>query len=114
MHFALNIVTETHGKAGAVLIRAVQPLEGKEVMRQNRTLPGKKSPQDQNLTNGPGKLCQAFGITRQQNGLDLTTSEVLYLEDRGVKVPEYQTTPRIGISQNKEKLWRFLAKSSKF
>ncbi len=92
MHSCLNVITEQAGKPGGVLIRAVQPVEG---------IPeGIK-------TDGPAKFCKAFGITRTQNGLDLVTSEELYLEDRGFTPQKIFTTPRIGISKNTEKLWRF-------
>jgi DNA-3-methyladenine glycosylase len=106
MQYSLNIVAETKGKAGAVLIRSViPPIEGVEIMRQNR---GGKPRPDRELSNGPGKLCQAFGITREQNGIDLTTSGELYLEDRGTRILTHQVTPRIGISQNTDKLWRYV------
>src|ERR1700741_2664024 len=65
MHFCSNIVTEEEGIGHAVLLRAVEPIEGVNLMmkRRNGTL--------ENLTNGPAKLCQAFGITRKENGTDL-------------------------------------------
>jgi DNA-3-methyladenine glycosylase len=102
MHYCLNVVTEETGVAGAVLIRSVIPREGVEIMQSHRRRPDLK-----NLTNGPGKLCQAYGLTRAHNGIDLVRSEQLYLQDRGVVPSSYQTSPRIGISQAKEQLWRF-------
>lgn len=103
VHFCLNVVCEGAGVAGAVLIRSVIPVEGQEIMHLNR---GEKV-SEKNLTNGPGKVCQAFGITRKQNGMDLVASNILYLEDRGKRISKFQTTPRVGISSAKEKLWRF-------
>lgn len=93
MHYCLNVGCEGEGIGNAVLLRSVIPVEG---------LAGVK-------TDGPGKLCRAFGITRAQNGIDLTSSNQLYIEDRGVKVSKIITTPRIGISKAKDMLWRFVA-----
>jgi DNA-3-methyladenine glycosylase len=104
MYFCFNIVTEKKGKAGAVLIRAVQPLEGIEWMQSQRGHAPLKS-----LANGPGKLCQAMGITKAYNGLDLCTREAkLYVVDAPV-VPllEILTGPRIGIKDAKHQPWRF-------
>ena len=69
-HYLLNAVTERFGKAGAVLIRAVEPIEGIEIMQKRR-----KTNDLINLTNGPGKLTKAFGITKDYNGKDLTNIE---------------------------------------
>lgn len=103
MHFCMNIVTGEAGTASAVLLRSVVPVEGIELMAQNRH----KKVDDRDLTNGPGKLCQAFGLTKEQYGVDLVNSDVLYLEDQGKKVSKFQTTPRIGIKEAADKLWRF-------
>jgi DNA-3-methyladenine glycosylase len=110
MYFCMNVVTEEAGKASAVLLRSVIPVEGVDVMIENRH----KDPhnfvsekQRKTLTNGPGKLCQAFGLTKEHYGIDLVNSDVLYLEDQGKKVSPIQVSPRIGIAQAKEKLWRF-------
>ena len=89
MYYCLNFVAEEEGVGAAVLIRSVIPIEGLE---------GK--------TDGPGKLCRAYGLTKEQNKIDAVTSDILYLEDRGKKV-EFKTSTRIGISQAKEKMWRF-------
>jgi DNA-3-methyladenine glycosylase len=105
VHYCLNLVTETNGTAGAVLLRSLIPIEGQEIMAKNRG-------SDKNLTNGPGKICQAFGITKTQNGVDVVQSDTLYLEDRGKKVPIYSTSKRIGISQATDKLWRFFYSTS--
>ncbi|MBN9343579.1 MAG: 3-methyladenine DNA glycosylase [Caedibacter sp. 38-128] len=90
MYFCLNIVTEAEGFPAAVLIRGLHLLQ----------------PESKNL-NGPGKLCKHLGITREHNGLDLTMSDVFYVQDKGVK-PGYIATPRIGIKVGTEKLWRFI------
>jgi DNA-3-methyladenine glycosylase len=106
-HWMLNAVTEREGFPAAVLIRAIQPIEGIDVMLERRN--GRD-------TFGPGKLCQAMGITKSENGVDLTgTSGGLWIE-AGVKVPNSLVTkgPRVGLNNTPEpwlsKPWRFLVK----
>jgi DNA-3-methyladenine glycosylase len=95
MYHCLNIVTEQEGFPAAILIRALQPSEGLEVMRVNR---GRRS--DRDLTNGPGKLCQALGLDRRLNGVDLTTHPSLFVED-GVAIDkdsQVGTSTRVGLN----------------
>ena len=106
-HWMLNVVTEREGFPAAVLIRAIQPIEGVDVMMERRQ--GRD-------TFGPGKLCQAMGITKSENGVDLTgTASGLWIE-AGVKVPNKIVTksPRVGLNNTPEpwlsKPWRFLVK----
>jgi len=78
MHFCLNVSCEPEGLAGCVLLRALEPLCGLEAMAVNRGLPapGRASKEVAALTSGPGRLCQAFGVTRERdNGVDLTAPE---------------------------------------
>ena len=82
MHFCANVVAATEGDAQAVLLRAVQPLRGVELMRRRR---GGRP--DAILTDGPAKLCQAFGIDRRQDGVDLCTDDLLSVVDDGVAPP---------------------------
>lgn len=104
VHHCLNVVSEREGKGCAVLIRAIKPMEGAALMRINR---GNK--RDSDLTNGPGKLCQALAITLKHNGTDLTDAQSpIYLLDREAGSPVIKRTPRIGISRAKDKLWRFV------
>jgi DNA-3-methyladenine glycosylase len=105
-HWMLNVNAKT-GKLGAVLIRALEPLEGIEIMKKNRGIDDTK-----NLTNGPGKLTKAFGIDKRHNGLDLTRDE-LFIEDSDEKVEAVKAT-RIGISKGKSKLLRFYIKGNRF
>ena len=105
-HWMLNVNAKT-GKLGAVLIRALEPLEGIEIMKRNRGVSDAR-----NLTNGPGKLTKAFGIDKRQNGLDLTGDE-LFIEDSDETV-EVAKSPRIGISKGKNKLLRFYIKGNRF
>lgn len=107
----LNLVTEAKDYPAAVLIRAVEPLQGVELMkhrRQNETL--------RNLASGPGKLCQAFDIDRSLNGADLC-GKILYIEDRGEQAPRFHATPRIGVQYAgkwKDKPFRFLVRDCEF
>ena len=109
-HWMLNAVTEREGFPAAVLIRAIQPIEGAEIMLERR--------QGRN-TFGPGKLTQALGITKSENQADLTeTTSGLWIE-AGVQVPNSRVTkgPRVGLNSTLEpwlsKPWRFLVKGWK-
>ena len=108
MHFCCNVVTEEEGKGRAVLLRAVVPIEGIDLMEKNR---GSEFPE---LTNGPAKLCQAFGIKREQNGADLL-GDLIFLS-RGEHVPasEIASGPRIGIKSGRGKKWRFYIRGNPF
>jgi DNA-3-methyladenine glycosylase len=108
MHNMLNIVTATSGIPHAVLIRAITPTHGLETMLQRRN----KMQMDRTLTNGPGSVCQAFGITRDHNGLSLQ-GPTLWVEDTDLKVDPLQivVTPRIGIDYagpDAKLPWRFV------
>ena len=113
MYHCLNVVTEREGFPAAVLIRALEPLEGLPLMRHLR-----QNRPDDKLTNGPGKLCQALGITREMNGADLVSNEVLFIEkETPVSDEAVQTTPRINVRGDERALtvpWRFLIKESPF
>lgn len=107
MHHMLNVVTNIEGSPEAVLIRALHPLRGISPMQKRRN--GRK-----NLTDGPGTLCQALAITKQENGLSLK-SKSLWIEYRDYKIPtkDILTSPRIGIDFAKEdalKPWHFRIK----
>lgn len=101
-HYLMNIVTEPEGTAGAVLLRALEPLEGVAAMERNR---GSKS--GTILTNGPGKLTQAMGIGPELNSSSLLHSPKLFLEEGKPPLPEeIGTSGRIGISRSTELPWR--------
>ncbi len=108
MHHCLNLVTERKGYPAAVLIRALEPVDGVEWMIERRG--GRKLT---DLTNGPAKLCQAFGIDRGMNGADLCGHSI-YVQDRGGPVGRVGRSSRIGISEGKEKLWRFFVDENQF
>ncbi|MFB6248639.1 MAG: DNA-3-methyladenine glycosylase [Salinibacter sp.] len=103
MHWLLNVVTEPEGTGGAVLVRAVEPLEGTARMRGNRG-PDRS---DLELTNGPGKLTEAFGIDDAFHGVALTDPPLYFAE--GAPPPEARVarSSRIGLSKGVERQWRF-------
>jgi DNA-3-methyladenine glycosylase len=105
-HWMFNIVARK-GLLGAVLIRALEPLEGIEIMKKRRGTNELSS-----LTNGPGKLTKAFGIDKRYDGHDLTTG-VLFIENSNEKFEIVKTT-RIGLSKGKEKILRFYIKDNSF
>lgn len=105
LHNLINVVTEAEGLPAALLIRALQPLEGIDLMRRRR---GPVA--DARLCDGPGKLTQALGITLDHNRTDLSRG-LLRLEDRGYTVEDVTYTPRIGIRVGTDKLWRAYSSS---
>jgi DNA-3-methyladenine glycosylase len=98
MYFCMNVSCEVEGQGGGLLVRALEPLHGMAVMERNRGLKPGAAPRL--LTSGPGRLCQALGITRPlHNGLDLTDSaSPLQLRDDGEVADEVLVTARIGIN----------------
>jgi DNA-3-methyladenine glycosylase len=107
----LNLVTEKRDYPAAVLIRAVEPVDGIDVMKSRRGLDKPRA-----LASGPGKLCQAFAIDRSLNGADLF-GDFLYVEDRGEPVPRFRSTPRIGVEYAgkwKAKPYRFLVRGCEY
>ena len=113
MYHCLNIVSGKTGEGEAVLIRALEPLDGIKLMQKRR-----KTTKLTNLCSGPGKLCQAFGINRQHNDLCLYSSlsppeKSLYIESSREK-PEIAVSTRIGLSAGQDLQLRFFIKDSKF
>ena len=111
MYNMLNLVTEAQDYPAAVLIRAVEPLTGVELMKHRR-----RSDALSNLASGPGKICQAFDIDRTLDGADLC-GKILYIEDRGEPVPRFHATPRIGVQYAgkwQDKPFRFLVRDCEF
>jgi len=102
MYYLLNIVASVKDTPEAVLIRAVEPMDGEHLVK---------------YTNGPGKLCKYIGIDKTFNGLDLTISSDVYIEDDGYYVQEIVTSKRINVDyalEDKDKPWRFYIKNSSF
>lgn len=110
-HHMLNIVTEAVDRPAAVLIRAVEPVEGVALMTQRR-----HGAAARNLASGPGKLCEAFGIDRALNGTDVC-GDMLYIEDWEEPAPQLLARARIGVDYAgkwKHKPWRFLLRGNEF
>ncbi|MFZ1489421.1 MAG: DNA-3-methyladenine glycosylase [Ilumatobacteraceae bacterium] len=104
MHHCANVVTGTAGDGQAVLLRAVVPLAGLDVMRERR------GPEraDRHLADGPGKLAQAFALDRALDGCDLTRGPVRLLSDGLAPPPQPLITTRIGITRAVDWAWRFV------
>ena len=120
MYHMLNFITEQEGFPAAVLIRAVEPLEGLAVMQSHRRRRANRSAMKQvNLTNGPGKLCQALGVDQRLNKWDATKGEKLWVA-RGdiISDASIATGPRIGIDyaapQDRDAPWRFWIHGNRF
>src|SRR5688572_20884234 len=98
MHHMLNVVTEAEGRPAAVLLRAVEPLEGLEWMARARRngAEGGQDPRPHQLASGPGKLCQAFGLDLRHNRTDLLGRELWIEEGAPVPRPRVATSARIG------------------
>ncbi len=114
VHHCLNLVTEREGFPAAVLIRALEPLEGLEVMRARR---GGRP--DWALTSGPGRLCQAMGIDRRFNGADLCAADALLFVEAGEPLPDEMvvTGPRVGVRGDERAVtapWRFYVRGSRY
>ena len=107
IHWCVNFVCEAAGSASAVLIRAIEPTQGLAAMRRRRGLPDVRD-----LCSGPGKLCEALGVTIKHNGLPLDRPP-FELRAR-VGQPDVVAGPRIGISKAAELPWRYGLKGSKF
>jgi DNA-3-methyladenine glycosylase len=102
MYHCMNVVARNKNySAGAVLIRAIKPQDGIDIMMKNR-----KSKDLANLTNGPAKLAIALDITKKQYGEDLVESDSLYITE-GIKVSKIHSAPRIGIKVGLDKKWNF-------
>lgn len=115
-HYCLNVSCLPDGVPGGILFRAVEPLTGLEEMARRRGI-SLDGPADlPKLTSGPGRLCQAFGITRlQDNGKDLTDPKSgLWIADDGFMPPKILVTPRIGITKAAEEPLRYVIAGSRF
>ena len=110
MYWCFNAVTREHGHGAAVLIRAVHPLDGIELMRRRRP----KAKRDRDLTNGPGKLCLAMGIDGTMNGRSLRTGSLVIRAGEPVPDDQVLVTPRIGITKAAEWPLRFLVRGDPY
>jgi DNA-3-methyladenine glycosylase len=113
IHCLVNVVTESHGSPAAVLIRALDPLDGIEVMRRRRAraTKGRRRPPDvpaipvHDLCRGPGNLTMAMGITLAENRVDLL-GDRLFIDDRRLAIGDVAWGPRVGIRVGTESPWR--------
>jgi DNA-3-methyladenine glycosylase len=103
MHFCMNVVTEKEGIGAAVLIRGIEPVAGIDVMRELRGNPRR----EHDLTNGPAKICQAFAIAREENGLLLDGSVAGIADAPAIPAKRVITSSRVGISRSRALPWRF-------
>lgn len=111
IHYMLNLVTEAADHPAAVLIRALEPVNGIELMEARRATGNRR-----NLCSGPGKLCQAFAIDRSLNAADLC-GDIIHIEDRGEPIPKFLARPRVGVDYAgkwKDKPFRFLVRGNEF
>ncbi|HEX8284470.1 MAG TPA: DNA-3-methyladenine glycosylase [Pyrinomonadaceae bacterium] len=114
MHHQFNVVAGPEGQPHAVLVRAVEPEEGIELMKERRPVS-----KERELTSGPGKLCRALKLDLTYDGEDLTKSRRVWLEDAGAKLAaeEIATGPRIGVDYAGEdalRPWRFWVKGNEY
>jgi DNA-3-methyladenine glycosylase len=115
-HYCLNVSCEPEGEAGCVLFRALEPLSGIEAMARARKMEIKRPRDLAKLTSGPGRLCEAFGITRaRDNGVDLTSSASgLWIGDDQRRPRGISLTPRIGITKAAEMPLRYFLSNNPF
>lgn len=109
MHYCMNVVCGPEGHGSAVLVRAIEPLEGEEYMAQNR--------QDRTgveMTNGPAKVCQALAIDRAWNGHDLHSAPLQLMLQPPLAPSNIVQTTRVGLSQAKDVPWRFYMRGNRY
>jgi DNA-3-methyladenine glycosylase len=109
MYDCMNIVAERNGTPGCVLIRALEPVQGADAMRERRP----KARADRDLASGPGKLTRALGITREHSGADITRGELVVLAS-DIAGFEIAVTRRIGITKCSDLPLRFHIKGNRF
>lgn len=109
MHYCCNIVVGPEGYGAAVLIRAVEPMEGQDTMALRR-----KGRSGKELTNGPAKLCQALAINKGLNGHNLHDQPLRLIINEPVQADQILQTTRVGISQAKDVPWRFYVRENPY
>jgi len=116
-HYCFNVVTENDGVGGAVLIRALEPRKGIQLIKKNRGIDGPLA----HFTNGPGKLSEALGITGSMNGADLTGNKLFIVSQnssrkKGKSSGDFSiiTTGRIGIKEGRNLPYRYYIEGNKF
>jgi len=116
MHYCMNISCQPDGRAGCVLLRALEPLQGEEQMAQLRGMAALDHAKRKLLASGPGRLCQALGISRERdNGKDLISGDCdLQVLDDGFRPGKVLRTTRVGITRSTELPLRFLLAGNRF
>lgn len=107
MYYCLNVVTEKEGFPAAVLLRALEPIAGFDIIKQNR-----QTEKIYHLTNGPGKICQAFKLDRNFNGENLRGNKLYIGIGEEIRGDNIAQTARFGIKKGIEHRWRFYIKDS--
>lgn len=110
MYHCANIVTENEGTGSAVLLRAVEPVNGMNIMYLNR----KNCKTDLNLTNGPGKFCLAFQIDKSLNGANLLENEIFIVKKYRQEKINIESSTRIGITVGTDSRWRFFIRGNPY
>jgi DNA-3-methyladenine glycosylase len=110
MYWCFNAVTRERGHGSAVLVRAVSPTEGLDLMHARRP----RAKRERDLTNGPGKLCLAMGIVGSMSGASLASGAVRIRAGSGVPDADVEVTPRIGITRAAEWPLRYLVRNDPF
>jgi DNA-3-methyladenine glycosylase len=110
MHYCINAVTGPVGQASAVLLRAIQPIVGLDIMRERRGT----TISDRDLARGPGRLCQALGITTADDGTDLAGNALWISETADAPDLIIVATPRIGITRAAKRPWRFVVSDNQY
>ncbi len=108
MHYCLNVTTETPGTPGAVLLRAIEPVEGVRRMLRNRGLGSAV-----HVADGPGRLTEALGVDRSLNGVDMVNSKILFVE-KGTRPKRIGRSSRVGINVATNRQWRYFIVGSRF
>lgn len=109
MHYCMNVVCGPEGQGAAVLIRAIEPVEGEEVMAANRR--GKTGVE---VTNGPAKVCQALGIDKAWNGHDLRKAPFQLVLQPSIELADIVQTTRVGITRAADVPWRFYIRGNPY
>jgi len=107
-NYLLNIISHKNGEVGAVLIRAVEPVEGIDIMKKQR-----KREKIKELASGPGKFTQSFKIDKKQDGIDITKGEEIYIVDENKKV-KIRSSKRIGVKKDMKRNLRFFIDGNEF
>lgn len=110
-HYCFNVVTGREGDGEAVLIRALEPVEGLALMQKRRGRHGRKI---ENLTSGPGKLCQAMGIAKEHNEMSLLEYPFYIAAGNQIQDEMIGISGRIGVSRGQDKPWRFFVRGNPF